>query len=464
MSRFPILLDLNNSNVLVAGTGHLAIAKIRLLLAVGASVTALVYDDENIEELFGAEIEIIKGGYTPEILNNKKLIYISKVSDDELKTIVKAAKELNIPYNHVDDPVHSSFTTPAIVQRGPITVSISTDGKAPVLSRNLRRKIEQLLPTDLGNLVELLHGYRPGVNKLIAKAALKLKFWNNIYSDREISTLLKLPVTQQRKRILKLIGSADKDGQKGHVRLVGAGPGDPELLTLKAHRALQEADVIIHDNLVSKDILNLSRRDAELIDVGKSRAVHKNSQDEINQIIVDHANKGLLVVRLKGGDPMIFGRVAEEIDALRNAGISYEIVPGITSAVGIAANSSIPLTHREHASMVTFATGQLKEDKTQNWHGLAGDGKTIAIYMGISTADETSTSLIRDGYKPETPVAIIENGTRENERRVYGELSQLGDLVKEHNVISPALLIVGEVVREADDFALPLVTPLKVAN
>lgn len=464
MSRFPILLDLDNSKVLVAGTGHLAMAKIRLLLAAGANVSALVYGDEKIEKEFKDQIEIIKGSFETDIIADKKLLYISGVEDNELIRLVNAAKNLNIPYNHVDDPENSNFTTPAIVQRGPITIAISTDGKAPVLSRNIRRKIEQILPDDLGNLVDLLSEYRPGVNKLMEKAARKLKFWNNIYSDRELNRLLKLSPSQKRKRILKLIGSGGKDNEAGHVLIVGAGPGDPELLTLKAHRALQEADVIIYDNLVSKDVLALSRRDAELIYVGKLRADHKKTQSQINQIIIDHANKGLLVVRLKGGDPMIFGRVAEEIDALRESNISYDIVPGITSALGIAAHSSIPLTHREHASMVTFATGQLKENQEQNWQGLAGKGKTIVIYMGITTAADTAHSLIRDGYDPYTPVAIIENGTRKNERRFYGELKQLGEMVLDHEIKSPALLIVGDVVREASDFALPEALKFKIAN
>ena len=463
MSQFPITLDLENSSVLIAGKGHLAIAKIRLCLAAGANVTALVYDDEKIYSEFNDQIDIISGSFKSEYLDRKKLVYISGVSDDELAKIVSSAKHLNIPYNHVDDPENSNFSTPAMMKRGPITIAISTGGKAPVLSRNIRKKLEQILPRGLGDLVELLHEYRPGVNKIIERAADKLAFWNKIYSDREINQLIHLNESDRRKRIFKLIGAASRQNKKGHVKIVGAGPGDPELLTLKAHRALQEADVIIYDNLVSEEILNLSRRDAELIYVGKKRSAHSKSQDEINQTIIDHANKGLLVIRLKGGDPMVFGRAAEEINALRENSISYEIVPGITAASGISANTSIPLTHRDHASMITFATGHRKKGEVQNWQGIAGTGRTIAIYMGISTAKETASSLIRDGFSASTPVAIIENGTCVNERRIYGQLSELSKIVEINRVVSPALLIVGDVVAEAPDFALPADT-LKIAN
>ncbi len=454
MSRFPILLDLHNSKVLVAGSGHLAIAKIRLLLAAGANVAALTYRDNKIEKEFGEEIELIDGPFDEIQFEKIKLLYIADVSSETLTQLVKTAIKFNIPYNHVDDPDNSSFTTPAIVKRGPVTVSISTDGKAPVLSRNIRQKVEQLLPSDLGDLVNLLAQYRDNANQLITISAEKLKFWNRVYSDLEINRLLKLTLSNQRKRISKLISSYDSSTPKGHVQIVGSGPGDPELLTLKAHRTLQEANVIVYDNLVSKDILNLARRDAELIYVGKSRSNHSKTQDQINEIVIEHANKGLQVVRLKGGDPMIFGRVAEEIDALRKHKVSFEIIPGITSAVGIAAQCAIPLTHREYSSAITLATGQLKEDQTQNWRGMAGKGRTIAIYMGIRTAEATSSALIRDGFDADTPVAIIENGTRPNERRVYGTLHDLGKLVEINNIQSPALLIVGDVVAEADDFSL----------
>ncbi len=464
MSRFPILLDLENSSTLVAGKGHLAIAKIRLLLAAGARVTALTYDDPKIENEFAGKIKVLAGSFKEEHLQDKKLLYISGVDRDELGRLVDAARKLNIPYNHVDDPENSNFTTPAMVRRGPLTVAISTDGKAPVLSRNLRAKVENLLPKDLGDIIETLHEYRSGVNKLIGRAADKLKFWNNVYSDREIGTLLSLDGAQRHNRILKLIGSFKGHKKSGHVRIVGAGPGDPELLTLKAHRALQEADVIIYDNLVSEEILSLSRRDAELIYVGKKRADHFKTQDEINRIVIDHANKGLLVVRLKGGDPMIFGRVAEELDALNNENISHEIVPGVTAAAGIAASTEIPLTHREHASMVTLSAGQLKGGTSQNFTGLAGAGRTVVVYMGIKTAETLSNSLIRDGYAPHTPIAIIENGTCKNERRIYGELRDLSELVMNENVKSPALLIVGNVVAEAPDYAYRGTTPLKIAN
>lgn len=464
MSHYPIFLTLEHSRTFVAGEGSHAIAKIRLLLEAGATVSAWVSDDHEIEEIFGNNIEIIRGTFKPEYLEGFKLLYIADVEDEELKLILSAANKLNIPFNHIDDPENSTFITPAMVQRGPVIVAVSTSGKAPVLSRNIRQKIERLLPTNLGSLVDLIYNYRPAANRLIKQSTDKLKFWNKIYSDQEINKLLKLNTAQKHQRIAKLVGTSDYDGGAGHVLIVGAGPGDPELLTLKAHRALNEADVIIYDNLVSEDILNLSRRDAELIYVGKKRASHKKTQDQINHIIVNEAQKGRLVVRLKGGDPVIFGRVAEEISELRENNINYEIVAGITSAVGIAGHCSIPLTHREHASMVTFATGQLKAGKVQNWKGVAGAGRTIAVYMGISTATETATSLIRDGFSPKTPIAIVENGTRDNERRIYGTLEKMGVLISDHKIQSPALLIVGDVVSEASDYSHQEATLFQIAN
>lgn len=463
MSHFPIFLDAKDLRVLVAGGGTKAIAKIRLLLDAGAKITALTYDDDIVQN-FSQKIEIFHGSFKREHISDKRLVYIADINTKERDQIILAARELNIPYNHIDNPSYSNFTTPAMVHRGSVTVAVSTDGKAPVLSRNIRQKIERILPAKLGSLVDTIHDYRDTVNSLIHTITDKLDFWNNIYSDRTLNQLLTLEASEQRQKIFKLISGARYKMKSGHVLIVGAGPGDPELLTLKAHRAISEADVIVYDNLVSQDILNLSRRDAELIYVGKKRADHKKTQDEINEIMIEEAMKGRLVIRLKGGDPMIFGRVAEEIDALKNKKISYEIIPGITSAVGIAANCSIPLTHRDHASMVTFATGQLKAGQVQSWSGIAGKGRTIAIYMGINTASDTSNNLIKDGFKPNTPVAVIENGTLEKERRIYGTLDQLGELVINHQVESPALLIVGDVVAEAKDFQIAENLVFKIAN
>lgn len=455
MSRFPISLDMEDGQVLVAGRGHLAHAKIRLLLATGIRVSAFVFDDQKIEQEFSDQITILKGDFKSEYIKSAKLLYIAGTNAEELRLLITEAKRVNVPYNHVDDPENSNFSTPAMVKRGSLTVAISTDGKAPVLSRNIRRKVDQLLPEKLGELIELTYQYRAGVNKIITRAADKLKFWNRIYSDGEISRLLSLDTASRKQRILGLVTTLEKHPENGHVLIVGAGPGDPELLTLKAHRALQEADVIIYDNLVSDGVLDLARRDAERIYVGKKRSQHFKNQDQINRIIVEHAKKGLLVVRLKGGDPTVFGRVAEEIDALKQNNISFKIIPGITAAAGIAASTAIPLTHRDLASSVTYATGQLKDGKTQDWSGFAGDKRTIVIYMGINSAAKTSKSLIEDGFLAKTPIAIIENGTCDNERRLYGTLEELGDLVVREDVKSPALLIVGDVVTQASDYAYP---------
>jgi uroporphyrin-III C-methyltransferase/precorrin-2 dehydrogenase/sirohydrochlorin ferrochelatase len=459
MSQLPIFLDLEKTEILIAGTNGFAVAKIRLLLNLGANITALTYDDTAIEKSFGSQIKIIKGSFRPEILKDIKLIYLAHVSDAELSKFLDYSKQFNIPLNHIDHPDNSDFTTPAIIHRGPITVAVSTNGKAPVLARNLRQKIEQILPAKLGGLVDLIHEFRPATKMLIKGSDVRRKFWNKIYSDRSASKLLKLDNTQRRSNIIKMLSTfsgrpSPQKENNGHVLLVGAGPGDPELLTLKAHRALIEADVIIYDNLVSKEVLSYARRDAEMIFVGKSAGHHSKNQTQINEIITDEALKGKLTVRLKGGDPMIFGRIAEEISAIKAKNISYEIIPGITAASGAAASGSIPLTHRELSSQVSFVTGHFKDGAARDWKAFANDGHTIVIYMGLKTAGQTMKDLIRDGFSSNIPIGIIENATCVNERRLYGTLSELESIIHHKKVISPALVIVGEVVAETEDYIL----------
>ena len=460
MSSLPIFLDLKKTNILVAGTDGFAAAKIRFLLELGAQVISLHYEAADIVKTFESEkekgqIKFISGSFRPEILKEIKLVYLANISSSELGKFLEYSQKHNILLNHIDRPENSSFTSPATVSRGSVTVAISTNGKAPVLARNLRQKIEQLLPSQIGELTDLIYQFRPSVKKLIKSSSARRKFWNKIYSGLELSKLLALNTQERRSKIIKLLGTFSQKEKKGHVLLVGAGPGDPELLTLKAHRALIEADVIIYDKLVSKEVLNLARRDACLIYVGKSSGGHSVSQEEINKIIIDQALLGHLTVRLKGGDPMIFGRAAEEISALTAKNISYEIIPGITAAVGAAAAGSIPLTHRDHSSQVTFATGQLKGGEVRDWTGLAGKGRTIVIYMGIKTAEKTMNDLIRDGFSAHTPIGIIENATKESERRFYGTLERLDHLIKDKDIQSPALLIIGDSVAEAKGFSIP---------
>jgi len=378
------------------------------------------------------------------------LNFIAATNNPEVNGHVsRLAQSKNIWVNVVDDLDNCSFITPAIIDRSPLLIAISTGGIAPVLARKIREKIEWLLPRNLGFLLKNLQGFREQIKARYQSFSIKRSFYE-WFVEQTIDSQINENETFE--SIAQDFETTEK--QAGKVYLVGAGPGDPELLTVKALKILQKADVVLHDSLVSDEILDLVRRDAEFISVGKRARKHSVQQAEINSLLALHANKGLKVVRLKGGDPFIFGRGAEELEHIVKDGIDFEVIPGITSASGCSTYAGIPLTHRDHSQTVMFITAHCKDSKDcLDWTSIAKHQQTLAVYMGLMRNEVLRDKLIEYGRVPSTPVAIIENGTRHNQRVVLGTLADLPDMVDQHSVVSPSLIVVGEVVGLAHDLS-----------
>lgn len=454
MRQFPIFLKLEGRKALVVGGGDAAVAKVRLLRAARADLTVIA--ERPAPELldWAAEgvIRLERRAFRPDDLDGAAMV-ISATGDVAGDAAVSAAaRAAGVAVNAVDRPALSDFIMPAIVDRDPVTVAISTDGAAPALARQVRGAIEAALPARLGQLARFIDAFRPAVSALRDSAEGRRRFWDRFLAGPIARKVLAGDGREARSAMLALVNQAERTEQSGRVAIVGAGPGDPELLTLKAHRLLQEADVIVHDKLVGEEVLDLARRDARRIYVGKSRGNHTLTQDEINALIAEEAWAGHLVVRLKGGDPFVFGRGGEELEYLRALGIEAEVVPGITAATGCAAAAGFPLTHRDKASAVTFLSGQGKDGEPDvDWHVLAEARHTLAVYMGVGTAEATAERLLAHGRDPATSVAVIENGTLPTQRVVKGRLEGLADLVRREGIGSPALIVIGEVTGEDGD-------------
>lgn len=461
MQSLPLFLKLDGRRVLLVGEGEAAVAKLRLLAKTPARIHLVTRTPEDFAE-FAEHPRLIVDprGFAAADLEGAALVYGAVEDDGEAAAIAAAARAADVPVNMVDRPPLCDFITPAIVDRDPLTVAISTNGGAPVFGRRLRAMIEGLLPHDIGRVVARAGAFRDRLKALLPDAGARRRFWDRLFDSADTSDLNALSDTAFTARLERLAADEAAGRKEGVVQLVGAGPGDPELLTVKAQRALQTADVIVYDRLVAPAVLDYARRDAEFVFVGKTRGDHGLGQEGINALLVAHARAGRRIVRLKSGDPFVFGRAGEEIAALRAAGVAVEIVPGITAVAGCAATSQIPLTHRDHASAVTLITGHVKDGAQRDWRSLAGPGRTLAVYMGLSTAKDIAAALLADGVAGATPVAVIENGTRAEERRVYGRLADLPALVAREGVESPALIVVGEVARLARDWPAEALAPL----
>jgi len=455
MDYFPIFLRLVNEPVLVVGGGEVAARKIDLLLRTGARVT--VVSPELIASLADKAsaglISHIVDEFHPEHLDGMRLAIAATDKQSVNAWVAHQAERRNIPVNVVDDRELSRFIMPAIIDRSPVVVAVGSSGDAPVLTRRLREKLESFLPQRLGELAKLAGKLRPSVKAKLEDAGTRRRFWENFFDGSIASDVLSGREDAGGTGVLDRIGNsltrfARQSKFAGEVALVGAGPGDPGLLTLRALRALQNADVILYDRLVSDEVLDLARRDAERINVGKAAGKAHVSQEEINALLVKLAKQGKRVCRLKGGDPFIFGRGGEELEALAAEGIRFEVVPGITAAAGCAAYSGIPLTHRDHAQALTFVTGHCKgEADNVDWAALSRPGHTVVFYMGLNQL-ETIIARLREHGVPETrSAAIIEQGTRSTQRVVTATLAELARKATEARVESPALLIVGEVTR-----------------
>lgn len=459
MKYFPTFLRLSGEACLIVGAGETALRKLRLLRKAGAVVTVVTdgaKPDEIAPELLELEaagdIRLMRRTFEASDVTGRVIVISATEEPARDEEVAAAARNAGRPVNVVDRPDLSDFITPAIVDRDPITIAISSAGTAPVLARRLRAQIEAMLPARLGALASFADSFRRAVKANIGDGRARLRFWERFFDGPVAASVIAGEETTAREKMLTLVNaSSERQKPHGRVAIVGAGPGDPDLLTLKAMRALQQADVVVYDKLVGPEILDYARRDAERIYVGKTKGHHTRSQDEINGILVEEALSGKRVVRLKGGDPFIFGRGGEEQDYLAQHGIDVEIVPGITAAAGCAAASGIPLTHREHAQAVTFVTGHAKDGEPDlDWAALAGLKQTLVIYMGVSTIARSCARLIEHGLDPHTPAAVIENGTLPEQKTVTGSLNDLAALVAANGIKGPGLFIVGDVVSAAN--------------
>lgn len=462
MTGLPVFLTPDRQTVLIVGSTPAAMAKLALVIETGVTIRLVGCDIKAAVRSAGLEnqaciVSIEDRAFEIQDLEGVTLVYASTDDDDEERKIADLASRARIPVNIVDRPALSTFITPAQFRRGAISVAYSTGGKAPVFIRRLRAVLERLLPPSLGTLAEAAGSVRTELKAAIPDSGHRRLFWDHLFDTADRFNGLTMAKT--REAILSAAQNHTREetreatGQlKGLVQLVGAGPGDPDLLTLRAHRALQQADVILYDQLVSREILSLARRDAEMIFVGKKEGCHGVGQDGIADLMLKHAAAGKRVVRLKSGDPLMFARVGEELTALRAAHIPCEIVPGVTAMSGIAASAQIPLTDRRWSTSLTLVTGHTKEGDFSDWARLAGKGQTLAVYMGLRAAPRICEQLINHGVSAATPVAIIENGTRTDERRFYTSLAAMPQTITHHAIKSPALLIIGDVVRAAKDW------------
>jgi len=452
MEFLPLFHNLRGARVLVVGGGEIALRKSRLLADAGAVLRVVAPEiGTELRELIGSSGgEQILRGYSEADLSGCVLI-IAATDDEPLNAQVSAdARQRGVPVNVVDAPALCSVIFPAIVDRSPLVIAVSSGGDAPVLARLIRAKMESWIPPTYGHLAGLAARFRHQVKKLLPNVQQRRAFWEEVFqgpiADRQLAGQ-----GAEAERLLQAKIDGEAPPATGEVYLVGAGPGDPDLLTFKALRLMQQADVVLYDRLVAPAILELCRRDADRIYVGKQRADHAVPQDQINQQLVVLAKQGKRVVRLKGGDPFIFGRGGEEIEELAAHGIPFQVVPGITAASGCAAYAGIPLTHRDYAQSVRFVTGHLKDGTSDlPWKDLVSPAQTLVFYMGLIGLPIICSELIKHGRSAGTPAALIQQGTTSNQRVFTGTLANLPQLVDEHEVHAPTLVIVGEVVTLRD--------------
>ncbi|SDP35157.1 siroheme synthase CysG [Ectopseudomonas guguanensis] len=453
MQFLPLFHKLQGRPVLVIGGGEVALRKARLLSDAGARLRVVAPEIRSeLQELAGAE-GIALRGYASRDLQGVALV-IAATDDEPLNARISAeAQAQGIPVNVVDAPALCSVIFPAIVDRSPLIVAVSSGGDAPVLARLIRAKIETWIPATYGQLANLGKRFRERVKQLFPDVQQRRVFWEDVFQG-QIAESVFAGKPEEGERLLeeRLAGAAPR--ALGEVYLVGAGPGDPDLLTFRALRLMQQADVVLYDRLVAPAIIELCRRDAERIYVGKRRADHAVPQEQINQLLIDLARQGKRVLRLKGGDPFIFGRGGEEIEQLAAEDIPFQVVPGITAASGCAAYAGIPLTHRDHAQSVRFVTGHLKDGSSNlPWKDLVAPGQTLVFYMGLVGLSGICEQLIAHGRSAATPAALVQQGTTQNQRVFTGTLETLPQLVAQHEVHAPTLVIVGEVVTLRDKLA-----------
>jgi len=455
MNYLPIFFDITDKTCLVVGGGDVALHKCQLLHkcqakiklvspAVSPAVRALLNSDNQTHIIEERE-------YHANDLKNCVLVVAATDNKTINQRIYNDAIKINLPINVVDQPELCTFIFPSVIDRHPITVAVSSGGNSPILARLLRARLETLIPANYGKLATFAGQFREAVKKKITSAVDRRHFWEKTLQGPIAELVFSNRVEEAKKALEQSLANPSASSSEGEVYLVGAGPGDPDLLTFRALRLMQQADIVFHDNLVSQPILDLVRKDAKRVYVGKEKSNHTLPQEKINQLLADHARQGLKVLRLKGGDPFIFGRGGEEIEELAEQAIRFQVVPGITAASGCAAYAGIPLTHRDYAQSVRFLTGHLKDGSINlHWPELLDTEQTLVFYMGLTGLQEICSKLIEHGRDPRTPVALIEKGTMQAQRVFTSTLKDISSLIKNENVKAPTLTIVGNVVTLRD--------------
>ncbi|MCK4494241.1 MAG: uroporphyrinogen-III C-methyltransferase [Methylococcales bacterium] len=449
MDYFPIFLNLTQKPCLVIGGGGVAVRKIKLLAKAHANIT-VISDNMNSEVrtmTIVPTLNLIQRKLSLTDILDYQLVVCATDNETLNKEVAEVCHKNNILVNVVDNPALCSFIFPAIIDRSPVIIAVSTGGASPVLARLLRAKIETVIPAQFGALAQLAAKFREKVKQTITIASERRLFWEKILQGSVAELIFTGKTTEADTLLTQKLAMTQPLGHQGEVYLIGAGPGDPDLLTFKALRLMQQADVVVYDRLVSTEILELARRDSELIYVGKKRDNHSMPQDSINQLLASLAKQGKRVARLKGGDPFIFGRGGEEIETLMAQGIRFQVVPGITAASGCASYAGIPLTHRDYAQSCTFVTGHLKDGSINlNWQQLTAPHQTIVIYMGLIGLEQICTAFMEHGCDKSHPIALIQQGTTSSQKVIVGTLESLPKRVKTEAIKPPTLIIIGKVV------------------
>ena len=451
MDFLPIFLDLKQQPCLVVGGGEIAARKAGLLVKAQATVTivapALSASTQKLVD--NQQVHWLEAKFDASQLSQERLVIAATDDASVNEAVYEAAKARNILVNVADSPDHCDFILASILDRSPIVVAVSSGGDSPVLARNLRARLETLIPPSYSKLGDLVGRYRDKVKQKFENVSQRRRFWESVLEGPVADHIMAGREALAEKTLLEKLQDPDnKDLGRGEVYLVGAGPGDPDLLTFKALRLMQQADVVFYDRLVSKEILALVRKEAELIYVGKQRAWHAVRQEEINDLLLQHAKQGKRVLRLKGGDPFIFGRGGEEIETLADEKIPFQVVPGITAASGCASYAGIPLTHRDYAQSCVFVTGQLKQGELDlNWEALVQPRQTVVVYMGLAGLPELSRQLQAHGMAADKPAALVQQGTTENQKVWISTINELPVIAEREQPVAPTLVIIGEVTR-----------------
>lgn len=456
MKFLPVFMNIKDQPCLVVGGGQVASRKVFMLERAGGKVTVVspVLDPELQQQHENGVIQYLPRDF--EAADIDKQVVIIAATDNEAvnRKVAEIAKQHGIPVNVVDSPELCSFIVPSVIDRDPVQIAISTGGASPVLARLLRARLETFIPAAYGRLAKLVESSREKVKQKFNNSNEIRTFWENILEGPVADLLMAGKDKAARETLQQAIDAAEPPPARGEVFLVGAGPGDPDLLTFRALRLMQQADVVVYDRLVSAPVLDLVRRDAEFIYAGKERNKHTLKQESINALLVRLAKENKKVLRLKGGDPFIFGRGGEEIETLMAEGINFQVVPGITAAAGCAAYAGIPLTHRDYVQSCMFVTGHLKDGSIDlNWDAISHPGQTVVFYMGLHAVKQLCKQLTDHGLPATTPAALVEKGTTQQQRVHIGDLASLPGLVEKEQVQAPTLIIVGEVVKLHDKLA-----------